>query len=150
VSVRPPALPVVGCVERVVLGDVALCIACRIDTGAATSALHVEALSLDPAHDEARFTLLGRDGGRLVRRAVVADVARFARVRSTAGTSELRAFVPVRVQLGEASFTIEVGLTDRATMRYPMLLGRDALAGRYLVDPGRTHLHPPREPEPRR
>jgi hypothetical protein len=46
---------------------------------------------------------------------------------------------------------IEINLTDRRGMLFPMLLGRSAMDGAFMVDPARSFLHrrPPRTLEPR-
>lgn len=133
-------LEIVGGVERVSLERLGLHLACRIDTGARSSALHVYDLDLrDP--DEVRFVVRGSRRGRTREVDSVARVLRWAEVRSPTGGLETRAFVPLRVRMGHRTFVIEVGLTARDGMRYPMLLGRSAIEGRYLVDVARRFAH---------
>ena len=52
---------------------------------------------------------------------------------------EIAVFITT-VALGSESFAAEMTLTDRETMRFRMLLGRTAMRGRCLVDPGRSYL----------
>jgi hypothetical protein len=49
-------------------------------------------------------------------------------------------FVSAHIQLGGVERRIEVGLVDRSDMLYRMLLGRSALAGSFIVDPGRRYV----------
>lgn len=114
----------------------------KIDTGARSSALHAASLEL-----------FERDGGTWVRflmhpvrkrrdieisaAAPVVD----RRVVSDSGGNRLqRVFIRTVVSVGGASWPIEVNLSDRETMLFPMLLGRTAMAGRLQVDPGRCYL----------
>lgn len=137
---RVSDLSIVGRVETIELVNLELQLRCRIDTGARTSALHV--LELDPEDDARWVTFLARgvrEGRRALRRARV-PVERWGPVRAANGLVETRAFVSLPVRLGGLTFSIEVGLTDREGMRYPMLLGRSAIAGRYLVDVSRQYV----------
>lgn len=133
-------LSVVGCVEAIELADLGLELRCRIDTGAKSSALHVA--ELEPTEDATLVTFVARGArqGRRARARTTLPVHRWAPVRAANGSVETRAFVSIAVRLGGEEFEIEVGLTDRDGMRYPMLLGRSALAGRYLVDPARRYV----------
>jgi hypothetical protein len=110
----------------------------KVDTGARTSALHVERVEERP-RGRVRFeVVLDRAGERCVR--VEARVRRRARVRSSSGHYSLRLFVATRLELGPLAHEIEIGLVDREQMSHRMLLGRLALAG-CLVDPShRTRL----------
>ena len=61
-------------------------------------------------------------------------------MKSTSGHRETRAVVETDVRIGTTKFAIEVTLTDRTDMGVPMLLGRAAVKGRFLVHPGRSFL----------
>ncbi len=107
----------------------------RVDTGARTSALHVEALT-ELGDGRVRFELAADEK----RRTLEAVVTRRGRVRSTSGKLTGRVFVTTLVRLGDVDARIELGLVDRRKMRYRMLLGRSALAGRFVVDVSRSYL----------
>jgi hypothetical protein len=44
------------------------------------------------------------------------------------------------VEIQQQRWAIELTLTNRDVMGFRMLLGRQALRGRFLVDPGRSFL----------
>jgi hypothetical protein len=68
-------------------------------------------------------------------------------VRNSGGQTELRPVIETLVQVGDAVWAIELTLTNRDEMGFRMLLGRQAVRRRYLVDPGRSYLHPlPEQP----
>ena len=105
----------------------------RVDTGARTSALHVENVRL-LAGSRVRFDVRLRRNDPSARVTVETKVSRRAPVRSSTGQTEPRLFVKAHVWLGGREQLIEVGLVDRRHMLYRMLLGRSALERRYLVD----------------
>jgi hypothetical protein len=129
---------VIGVVERVSIPEWgAVNLHARVDTGARSSALHVEHLE-ELGGGRVRFELAGASPRR--RRSVEATVVRRSRVRSTSGSTAARPFVSAKMVLGGREIRVEVGLVDRRHMTYPMLLGRSALAGHFLVDPGRRYV----------
>jgi hypothetical protein len=105
----------------------------RVDTGAQTSALHVENVRQLPG-SRVRFEVRLRRSDPDARVQVEAKVSRRATVRSSTGVSEARLFVKAHVRLGGREQLIEVGLVDRRNMLYRMLLGRSALGRHFLVD----------------
>lgn len=110
----------------------------KCDTGAATSAVHAEGLELSN-HGEitlARFKVMPDDP------VVELQVTNSRQVRSSNGEHEVRPVVLMPIQLAGVTFAIEATLTNRISMQYPMLLGRSALAGRFVVDPAHGRLHP--------
>ena len=60
-------------------------------------------------------------------------------VRNTSGISENRYVIREELVLGEQRWPIELTLTNRDAMGYRMLLGREAMVGRVLVDPEGSH-----------
>ena len=127
----------VGWHERVALPDWGVsAIRAKIDTGARSSALHVDNL-VATAGERVRFDLVVSESGR--RRHIEAKVVRTAHVRSSSGHGATRFFVRTRVCLGTIEREVELSLVDRSEMRFPMLLGRTALSG-VLVDPTRTRV----------
>ena len=106
----------------------------KVDTGARTSALHVDRVEERP-RGRVRFeVVLDRQTPGRIR--VEARVRRRARVRSSSGHWTTRVFVATRLELGPLVRDVEIGLVDREQMIHRMLLGRSALAG-CLVDPAR-------------
>ncbi|MFP4279614.1 MAG: ATP-dependent zinc protease [Halochromatium sp.] len=114
----------------------------KVDTGARTSALHafeVACVTKDDA-DWVRFAvhpLQYRDD--LVMRCAAPLLDRRA-VTDSGGHCEERFVIATTLALGTQRWPIELTLTDRDSMRFRMLIGRTALAGRALVDVRRSFL----------
>ena len=129
---------VVGWREWVRLPDVGVAwIKAKIDTGARTSAIH--------AFDQQEFD---HNGERWVRfsvhpwQATDEDAVTVERpllelrtVRSSSGHAEERPLVHLPMSLAGRSLIAEVTLSRRDEMGFRMLVGREALAQGFLVDP---------------
>jgi hypothetical protein len=114
----------------------------KIDTGARTSALHVEDLEILP-RGRIRFRVVVHREHRDRHVRVVAPISRRARVRSSNGHFEARYFVKTTMKLGRIEKEIEISLVDRGSMIHRMLLGRTALSGDFVVDVSRRHIQDP-------
>ena len=114
----------------------------KVDTGARTSAL--DAVGYDLIEGESglvarlRLDLRRKGAGRLTE--VETPVVRMAVVRNTGGVCEHRPVIEALVRLGPVLRRIRLTLACRAGMRYRMILGREALAGAFVVDVGQTYL----------
>lgn len=139
----PGGTDVVGAVEDVTLVAWGVTGPARVDTGAASSSLDARDLRRVGA-DEVEFTLPDRLGGRRVRCRSVA----WQTVRSSDGDTERRPVVELTVALGARRFATRFTLNDRSRMDYPMLIGRNTLEGRFLVDVTRGRAEPPPVPAP--
>jgi len=111
----------------------------KVDTGARTSALHVENIRELP-RDHVSFDVVLHRAKRDRRVHVKAPIVRRGRVRSSNGHQSNRIFVQTRIALGPVTRSIEVSLVDREQMVHRMLLGREALTGRFLIDVDRRML----------
>ncbi len=110
----------------------------KIDTGARSSALHVESLERRPGN-KVRFEVIADHDGRH-RVTVTAPIRRVSVVRSSSGHPERRYFVATEVRVGPVTKEIEIGLTSRHLMRFRMLIGRLALGHDFVIDPGRRYV----------
>jgi hypothetical protein len=129
----------------------------KLDTGARTSALHVEDVEeIEAAPDGTsdgeppvvRFHVLTGPRAAPRRIEVVTPVVGHTVIRDTRARPERRPIVRTRVVCGPLDREIEISLTDRTGMNFRLLLGRLALEGRALVDPSRGFRvsDPPRRP----
>jgi hypothetical protein len=129
-----PEPRIIGVAEYVDFPDWGVrALSARVDTGARSSALHVENLLLLPG-SRVRFEVRLRRDDATARVVVETKVSRRSAVRASTGQTEARIFVKAHVRLGDREQQIEVGLVDRRNMLYRMLLGRSALEGHFLVD----------------
>ena len=128
-------LPLIGWREDVALPEFGggLIIA-KIDTGARNAALHAEGIAIRGK----RVSFVLELDGKLQRCEAVLLGAK--RVKSSNGLSELRPIVEVAIQIGVHKFAVETTLTDRADMGVPMLLGRNSIKGRFIVNPARSFI----------
>jgi hypothetical protein len=133
-----PPLPLIGRRERVELPDWGLRLRAKVDTGAYTSCLGVEGYELIDGQ-RARIRLPPR-GRRQGPSEVEAPVLRTVTVRNSGGVEERRPVIEALVRLGPLERWLQLTLTRRCGMRCPMLLGRRALAGAFLVDVSRKYL----------
>lgn len=114
----------------------------KVDTGARTSALHVEDIEPLP-RDRVGFDVVLHRRVRDRRIHVTAPVVRRSRVRSSTGEYQLRYFVETQVRLGPVTRTVEISLVDRGDMIFRMLLGRSALANAFVIDPAHKRIATP-------
>jgi hypothetical protein len=136
---------ILGWRERLSLPELGIgLLKAKLDTGARSSSLHVDTLQTFERGGATwlRFTLSTRrrhpfdvscEAPALDRR-VVTD---------TGGRRTQRWFIRTQVILAGQSFSVDVNLTDRRHMLFPLLLGRSALLGRFAVDPAASYTQSP-------
>jgi len=120
----------------------------KVDTGARTSSLHAAGLHTFEVENRewVRFSVYPWQRSSAGAVLVEARVLDRRQVRSSSGTTERRPVVVLPVRIGDQVVDVEFTLTRRDQMGFRMLLGRQALRGRFLVDTGRSYLlgQPPR------
>lgn len=133
--------PVIGWREWVQLPDLlAVPIKAKIDSGARTSSIH--------SFGTRRFSERGAPWVEFILHPIqrhaqpeivcAAPIRDERWVRSSNGEAERRIVVETMARLGAINWPIELTLADRDVMGFRMLLGREAIRRRFLVDPGRS------------
>lgn len=149
-------LPVLGWKEQVALPDLGVPrLRAKLDTGARSSALHVEDLAeigttvVDGAEVPLlSFVVLSGRRDSPTRHEVRAPALDRKLVRDTGGVQQDRPVVRTRVVCGPVDVVADVTLTSRDLMNFRMLLGRLTLQDACVVDPSLGYLRTP-EPPPR-
>lgn len=116
----------------------------KIDTGARTSALHVDSLKVVetlPDGTEIAEVEIGIDRRHPERR-VTARVPLLGRLRvkDSGGHPDIRPYIETELVLGPVRKRIRLTLTDRSGMLFRMILARKALEGEFIVDTSRKYL----------
>ena len=133
--------PIIGWREWVGLPDLGIgAVKAKIDTGARSSSLHAFDAStfLRGRKTFVRFRVhpLQRDSKAKIE--CEAEVLDFRMVRSSTGHAQKRAVIVTTVEILGKSWPIELTLANRDQMGFRMLLGREGIRGRFLVDAGKS------------
>ncbi len=117
-------------------------VACKIDTGAKTSTLHCSKVHLleKDGVDYLCFTLYDPKFDILNKEEFRFRDFKERKVRSSNGMMEERYSIETTVVIFGRKIKTEFTLSFREKMRYPILLGRRFLKGRFLVDVARNNL----------
>lgn len=109
----------------------------RVDSGAKTSSIHASNIHAFTRNGQAwvSFEVLPIQNDRKTTVRCESPVVDRRFVKSSSGNREKRYVISAPMQLGGDIWEIELTLTNRDSMGYRMLLGREAMAQRMLVDP---------------
>jgi hypothetical protein len=114
----------------------------KVDTGARSSALHAFDIEEFVSHGKqmVRFKVhpFQRDAVTTVE--AVAPLADRRQVRSSQGHETLRPVIVTVLELAGRRCEIELTLVRRDAMGFRMLLGREAVRRRFVVDPARSYV----------
>jgi hypothetical protein len=133
----------VGSLEQCNLPDLAIKgLHVRVDTGAATSSLHVDNIEEFKRDKEKWITFDIHPDIHDVKKLFKceAKVASRRKVKSSTATKQRRYVIETMIEMGTETWPIQLTLTDRSEMTYLMLLGREAMAGKFIVDPSCEYL----------
>ncbi|MET3027921.1 30S ribosomal protein S6--L-glutamate ligase [Flavobacterium sp. UW10123] len=137
--------------NKVILGSEEWCsfpelgiptIKARVDSGAKTSAMH--ALNIAPfIKNDANWVKFDINPIQNNIKTVIhceAPLVDKRIVKSSSGFREHRYVIQTSLKIGDTKWPIEMTLTNRDSMGFRMLLGREAMSGRVLVDPEQKYL----------
>lgn len=126
----------IGAIELVDLPDLDVHkLSVRVDTGAQTSSLHATDIKevTEEGHVWIKFnTVSGTE--------VKTKIHDIRQIKSSNGTRQKRYVIETTLHIGGKTWPIELTLTDRSDMSFDMLLGREGMIGRVVVDPEHNYL----------
>lgn len=139
VNDRP--LVVIGRAEEVDFKELGLtAVPARIDTGARTSSVWASDIK---EHDGAlEFVLFGKDNHHYSGQKISTKQYQTMLVSSSTGEVQERYVVHLLVSLGGRNIRARFTLADRSTQAYPILIGRNVLRGKFMVDVKQGKIHP--------
>ena len=140
---RAQDLPTIGWREWLALPELGIdAVKAKVDTGARSSALHAFDIEefVSDGKPMIRFKVhpLQRDTTTTVEG--VAELIERREVRSSHGHATLRPVIRTTMLLAGVSCEIELTLIRRDAMGFRMLLGRQAVRRRFVIDPGRSYV----------
>ncbi len=136
-----PARTAIGWREWVDLPDLGITrVKAKADTGARSSSLHAIDLRHFQRDGQAWIRFKVHPDQRSSKRTVECEarVLEMRPIKSSTGHVTLRPVIETTLAFLGQRHTIELTLASRDAMGFRMLLGRQALRGRFLVDPGRS------------
>ena len=137
--------------EKAIVGALELCalpeleisnLHVRVDTGAQTSSLHVDNITEIEKNGKLWVTFDIHPDYHNVEYVVrrEAKVKGLRAIKSSNASKEKRYVIDTLLVIGDLQWSIQLTLTDRSNMTYLMLLGREAMQGRLIVDPSEEYL----------
>lgn len=111
----------------------------KIDTGADSSAIWASDIQVDGG--KLAFTFFAP--GNVFYRAQRVETTKFktTSVKNSFGHAEFRYKVKIRLRVGDHTLLSWVTLADRSRSTYPVLLGKNFLRNRFVVDVSQQHVH---------
>lgn len=136
-------LQIIGWREWVELPELGIVqIKAKVDTGARTSALHAFALRpfKEGDKDKICFDIHPLQNNVETVITCTADIIDKRVVSDSGGHREERFVIQTPIVIGNKTWPIEITLTERDTMLFRMLLGRNALRKRFMINPARSFV----------
>lgn len=114
----------------------------KVDTGARTSALHATDLVFKKRNNKeyVEFNVHPIQRSSKGERKCTARVLERRKVISSTGTASIRPVIETEITINNLTWSIELTLVNRDIMGFRMLLGRQAIKDKFIVDPGRSFI----------
>lgn len=114
----------------------------KIDTGAYTSAIHCDQIEIKKVEGKRilRFTLLDPTHKKYDNKEFSTDNFTEKRIKNSFGISEKRFIIGTTIRVFGRKYPIELSLSARGNMRFPILIGRKFLMGKFIVNPSKYDL----------
>lgn len=115
----------------------------KVDTGADSNALHCDNIEIKDGF--VHFTLLDEIHPSYHGKKMSMPLYKIKKVKSSNGQVQERPSIKVTVDFFGKKYKTVISLTNRADMKYPMLIGRKFLSGKFLVDVSQEYLSKKKE-----
>jgi hypothetical protein len=128
---------IIGRIEKIDLPNLSLYkLDAKVDTGAYTSSLHCHDIEqfFKEGKNWVKFYVLDPDHPEYEQTPFECAIHKVKKVKSSNGQIEERVIIKQQSQFDNNNRTIELSLTDRSEMKYPVLIGRKFLRGQFIVD----------------
>lgn len=114
----------------------------KMDTGAYTSAIHCHKIELKTIDGKefVIFTLLDPSHSQYADREFSTSNFHTKLIKNSFGSSENRFVVETNIKLFDKEYPIELSLSKRGEMKFPILIGRRFLVGNFIVDSSKANL----------
>lgn len=108
----------------------------KVDSGAYTSSIHCKKIfeEIKEKKKLLKFTLLDKKHPLYNNKEFSTSNYSSKLVKSSNGISEKRFLIKTSIILFEKSFQIDLTLTERSKMKFPILLGRKFLKDKFIID----------------
>jgi len=126
-------MKIVGCEEKIdIISLEVYDLDVKIDTGADGNSIHCDHLKIE--NNEVSFRLLDKAHKNFNNKHFTFPIHEIKNIKSSNGEVQLRPVIKLDVEFFGRKSKMEVSLTDRSNMKYPMLMGKSFLKHKYLVD----------------
>jgi len=114
----------------------------KMDTGAYTSAIHCREIKVQTFEGKKvlYFTLLDSTHHQYNRKEFSTIKFGEKQIKNSFGSSEKRFVIETKIKLFGKKLPIELSLSERGVMRFPVLIGRRFLMGQFVVDSSKYDL----------
>ena len=115
----------------------------KIDTGAFSSAIHCENIKVisENGKEYLQFTLPSEFYPGNETKQIKFDSFKQKKIKNSFGEAEDRYVIRTKIHIGRKTILADFSLSDRKSMRYPILIGRKAIKGKFMIDVKQVHLN---------
>lgn len=108
----------------------------KVDSGATTSSLHCSSIKINRNTKKVTFTPLDDKYEQYKQKSFTFPLNSEIKVQSSNGDEESRALIKLDIEIKGKVYEAYFSLADRKELEFPVLLGKDVLSGKFLINPG--------------
>lgn len=100
----------------------------KIDSGATTSSIHATNVFIDKINKKVKFKSFDNN--------YTLPLHSVIRVQSSNGHEQTRPLIKMKIKIRDKVISAYFSLADRKDLEYQVLIGKDVLSGKFLINPG--------------